>query len=117
MTVKSPNQKWMRVVDTIRSFWHFHLWRGEVYVDLVGNFDPKKKTPNLNALAKSIISYLGVSYFQFVFFLTVYNYVINKQKCMLWSHCSVRIALRDINKKGVEIGERQNRCHYDTSAV
>ena len=67
MTVKSPNQKWMRVVDTIRSFCHFHLWRGEVYVDLVGNFDPKKKTPNLNALAKSIISYLGVSYFQFVF--------------------------------------------------
>ena len=23
------------------------------------------------------------------------------------------IALRDINKKGVEIGERQNRCHND----
>jgi len=35
----------------------------------VGNFDPKKMTPNLNALAKSIISYLGVSYFTFVFFL------------------------------------------------
>jgi len=28
-------------------------------------------------------------------------------------HRSVRIALRDINKKGVEIGERQNRCHDD----
>ena len=27
---------------------------------------------------------------------------------------SVRIALRDINKKGVEIGERQNRCHDDS---
>ena len=26
-------------------------------------------------------------------------------------HRSVRISLRDINKKGVEIGERQNRCH------
>jgi len=39
----------------------------------VGNFDPKKMTPNLNALAKSIISYLVVSYFTFVFFLTVYN--------------------------------------------
>jgi len=26
---------------------------------------------------------------------------------------SVRIALRDINKKGVVIGERQNRCHDD----
>ena len=30
---------------------------------------------------------------------------------MQWRHRSVRIALRDINKKGVEIGERQNRCH------
>jgi len=26
----------------------------------------------------------------------------------------VRIALRGINKKGVEIGELQNRCHNDT---
>ena len=26
----------------------------------------------------------------------------------------MRIALRDINKKGVEIGERQNRCHDDS---
>ena len=26
----------------------------------------------------------------------------------------MRIALRDINKKGVEIGERQNRCQDDT---
>jgi len=25
----------------------------------------------------------------------------------------VRIGLRDINKKGREIGERQNRCHDD----
>ena len=25
----------------------------------------------------------------------------------------MRTALRDINKKGVEIGERQNRCHDD----
>ena len=30
---------------------------------------------------------------------------------MQWRHRSVRIALRDINKKGIEIGERQNRCH------
>jgi len=29
-------------------------------------------------------------------------------------HRSVRIALHDINKKGVEIGERQNRCHDNT---
>ena len=28
-------------------------------------------------------------------------------------HQSVRIAIRDINKKGIEIGERQNRCHND----
>ena len=67
MTVTSPNQKWMRVVDTVRRFYHFLLWRGEVYVDLVGNFDPKKMTPNFNVLAKSIISYLGVSSFPFVF--------------------------------------------------
>jgi len=32
---------------------------------------------------------------------------------MQWRHRSVRIALRDINKKDVEIGERQNRCHDD----
>ena len=32
---------------------------------------------------------------------------------MQWRHRSVRIALRDIHKKGVEIGERQNRCHDD----
>jgi len=25
-------------------------------------------------------------------------------------HWNVRIALHDINKKGIEIGERQNRC-------
>jgi len=33
---------------------------------------------------------------------------------MQWRHRSVRIALHDINKKGVEIGERQNRCHNDS---
>jgi len=26
-------------------------------------------------------------------------------------HAVTSLALRDINKKGVEIGERQNRCH------
>ena len=31
---------------------------------------------------------------------------------MQWRHRVVRIALRDINKKGVEIGERQNRCQH-----
>jgi len=34
---------------------------------VVGNFEPKKITPNCNALAKLIISYLGVSGFLFVF--------------------------------------------------
>ena len=29
-------------------------------------------------------------------------------------HRGVRIALRDINKKGVEIDERQNRCNDDS---
>jgi len=27
------------------------------------------------------------------------------------------IALRDINKKGVEIGERQNRCYWDIMTI
>ena len=81
MTVTSPNQKWMRVVDTVRCFCHFLLWREEVNVDLVGNFDPKKMTPNFNALARSIISYLGVSYFSFVFSWQ-YITVIYEQKSM-----------------------------------
>jgi len=37
----------------------------------MGNFELKKMTPNCNALAKSSISYLWVSYYTFVFFLTV----------------------------------------------
>ena len=36
---------------------------------------------------------------------------------MQWRHRSVHIALRDINKKGVEIGERQNRSHDDICTV
>jgi len=32
---------------------------------------------------------------------------------MQWRHRGVRISLRDINKKGVEIGVRQNRCPDD----
>jgi len=39
----------------------------------------------------------------------------NKKACSDHSHRSVRIALRDINKKGVEIGEHQNRCQDDNS--
>ena len=36
---------------------------------------------------------------------------------MQWRHPSVRIALRDINKKGVEIGDRQNRCQDDSVSL
>jgi len=68
-------------------------------------------TPNCNAMAKSIISYLWVSHYTFVFLDSVKN-VIYKQN-MQWRHRSVCIALCDINKKGVEIGERQNKWHDD----
>ena len=67
MTLTSPNKKWMRFADIIRRFYHFLLWRGNVCFDVVGNFELKKMTPNCNDLAKSIISYLCVSYFKFVF--------------------------------------------------
>ena len=42
-------------------------FRGEFYFDGVGNFEPKKITPNCNTLTKSIMPYLSVSYFPFVF--------------------------------------------------
>ena len=67
MTLTSPNEKWMRFADILRHFCHFLLWWGEFCFDVVGNFEPKKITPNCNALAKSIISYLWGSYFTFVF--------------------------------------------------
>jgi len=67
MSLISPNEKWMRFADIVRRFCHFLLWRGEFSFDVVGNFEHKKITSNCNALAKSIISYLWVSYFTFVF--------------------------------------------------
>ena len=67
MTLTSPNEKRIRVADIVRRFCHFLLWRGEFCFDVVGHFQPKKITPNCNALAKSIISYLWVSYYTFVF--------------------------------------------------
>ena len=67
MTPTSPNEKWMRVADIVRRFCHFLLWWGEFCFDVVGNFEPKKITPNCIALAKSIMSYLWVSCFTFVF--------------------------------------------------
>ena len=67
MTLASPNEKWMRVADIVRRFCPFLLWRREFCFDVVGNFGLKNMTPNCNALAKSIISYLWVSYYTFVF--------------------------------------------------
>ena len=66
MTLTSPNETWIRFADiiiktSVRRFCHFLLWGGEFCFDIVGNFEPKKITPNCNALAKSIISYLWVS--------------------------------------------------------
>ena len=67
ITLASPNEKWMRVADIVRRFCHFLLWKREFCFDVVGNFELKKMTPNCNALAKSIISYLWDSYYTFVF--------------------------------------------------
>ena len=67
MTLASPNEKWIRVADIVRQFCHFLLWRREFCFNVVGNFELKKLTPNCNVLAKSIISYLWVSYYTFVF--------------------------------------------------
>ena len=97
-----------------KTFCHFLLWRREFCFDVVCNFELKKMTPNCNALAKSIISYLWVSYYEFVFSWQCKTMSLTKKINMQWRHRSVRIAIRGINKKGVEIGERQNRCHDDT---
>ena len=48
----------MRVADTVR---RFIIYEAEFHFDVVGNFEPKKITPNCNTLAKSIISYIVVS--------------------------------------------------------
>ena len=96
-----------------KTFCHFLLWRREFCFDVVGNFELKKMTPNCIALAKSITSYLWVSYYTFVFSLQCKTMLFTNKKSMQWRHRNVRIALRDINKKGIEIGERQNRCHDD----
>ena len=55
------------VADIVRRFCYFLLWRREFCFHVVGNFELKKMTPNCNALAKSIISHLWVSYYTFVF--------------------------------------------------
>ena len=50
MTLTSPNEKLMRVAGIVRRYCHFLLWRGEFCFHVVGNFEPKKITPNCNAL-------------------------------------------------------------------
>ena len=93
-----------------KTFLSFSFMKGRSFFDVVGNFGLKKMTPNCNALAKSIISYLWVSYYTFVFSWQC-KIMLFTTKHMQWRHRSVRIALRGIDKKRVEIGECQNRCH------
>mgnify|MGYP006890292575 FL=1 len=68
MTLASPNKKWMRVADIIisKTFLSFSIMKERILFDVVGNFELKRMTPNCYALAKSIISYLWVSYYTFV---------------------------------------------------
>ena len=90
MTLSSPNEKWMRVADMVRRFCHFLSWWGEFCFNVVGNFEPKKITPNWNALAKSIISYLWVSYFTFVFSWQCKTMLFTHKKNMQWRQVSRR---------------------------
>ena len=68
ITLTSPNEKWMSVADLVRRFVIF-FYEGENFGLM--QWVILKITPNCNALAKSIISYLWVSYFTFVFFVSV----------------------------------------------
>ena len=81
MTLTSPNEKWMRFADIVRCFCHFLLWRGTFCFDVVGNVELKKMTPNCNDLAKSIISYLWVSYFIFFSWQCKTMLFTNKKAC------------------------------------
>jgi len=93
MSLTSPNEKWMRVADILRRFCLFLLWRGEFCFDVVGNFETKNITPNCNALAKSIISYLWVPYFTFVFSWQCKTILFINKK-----------ALRDVIRKSLNHG-------------
>ena len=81
ITLASPNEKWMRVADIVIRFCYFLLWRREFCFDVVGNFELKKMTPNYNALAKLIISYLWVSYYTFVFSWQCRTMLCRKKAC------------------------------------
>ena len=116
MSVTSPNQKWMRVADKVRHFSLF-FYEGEnftlmwwVILSLRKLLQTAMHWHNRLLLTLEFLTFK-------LFFLTVYNYVVYKQKSMQWRHLSVRIALRDINKKGAEIGESQNRCHDDKTTL
>ena len=55
---------------------------------MVGNFEPKKITSNFNALVKSIISNLGVSYFPFVFLDSVKPCYLQKTHTVTSLECA-----------------------------
>ena len=112
MTFASPNEKWIRVADIVRRFCNFLLWRREFCFDVVGNLNLRKWLQTaMHWQNRLFLTFESLTIH--CFFLTVKNNVIFEQKNMQWRHRSVRIALRHINKKCFEIGERQNRCHDD----
>ena len=108
MTLASPNEKWMRVADIVRRFSHFLLWRREFCFDVI---------LNLRKWLQTAMHWQNRLFLTFES-LTIHLFFLDSVKqrylqTMQWRHRSVRIALRGINKKGVEIGVRQNRCHDD----
>ena len=71
MTLKSPNEKWMRVADKVWRFCHFLLWKGEFCFDVVGNFEPKRNYSKVQCIGK-IDYFLALGFLLYIcFFLTV----------------------------------------------
>ena len=97
-------------IDIVRRFCHF-LYKGENFTLMVWAILSLRKLLQTAMHCQNRLFLTFESLTFHLFLLTVYNHVINKQKSMQLRHRSVCIALHDINKKGVEIGERQNRCH------
>ena len=109
MPVTSPNQNWMRVADTVKRFCHLFLWRGEFYFDMVGNFE--ENYPKLQCIGK-------IDYFlPWSLLLSIYFFLDSVKLCYLQTKKHAVTSLDNAhsitwyNKKGVEIEERQNRCH------
>ena len=99
----SPKQKWMRVADTIR--------RPVIFFYEKENFTLMWSVIlSLRKLLQSAMHWQNRLFLTLesltlhLFFLSMYYYVIYKQKCMQWRRWSARMALRDINKK-----RRRNR--------